>query len=204
MSEASFDGLVVSFRAARLLEIADAFGLDPNGKIERPSQVVPTSNASDLSHLANGVLGMLATKRGAWTEEQEDALYLQVLAVLGDARQLRDTSKPSYRRVALARALDVFEAFPDEPVRIAELCRLTGVSWRTLDRAFHDTYGCGPKAYHTRMRLGRVRHDLLSATMGFKVADAANRQGFWHMGQFAQDYRRFFGELPSETRARVS
>jgi len=37
------------------------------------------------------------------------------------------------------------------------------------------------------------------------VADVANRHGFWHMGQFAKDYRKTFGELPSETlkRSRV-
>ena len=34
------------------------------------------------------------------------------------------------------------------------------------------------------------------------VADIANGWGFWHMGQFAADYRRQFGELPSETLAR--
>ena len=33
----------------------------------------------------------------------------------------------------------------------------------------------------------------------YSVADAANEWGFWHMGQFAKDYRRMFGELPSET-----
>jgi len=27
----------------------------------------------------------------------------------------------------------------------------------------------------------------------------ANAWGFWHMGQFARDYRRLFGELPSDT-----
>jgi AraC family ethanolamine operon transcriptional activator len=32
-----------------------------------------------------------------------------------------------------------------------------------------------------------------------RIADVANRWGFWHMGQFAADYRRQFGELPSET-----
>jgi AraC family ethanolamine operon transcriptional activator len=32
-----------------------------------------------------------------------------------------------------------------------------------------------------------------------RVADIAIRWGFWHMGQFARDYRAMFGELPSET-----
>jgi len=31
------------------------------------------------------------------------------------------------------------------------------------------------------------------------VTDVANSWGFWHMGQFAADFRRQFGELPSET-----
>ena len=31
------------------------------------------------------------------------------------------------------------------------------------------------------------------------VADIANEKGFWHMGQFAKDYRQMFGELPSDT-----
>ena len=32
-----------------------------------------------------------------------------------------------------------------------------------------------------------------------KVANVANRWGFWHLGQFAADYREQFGELPSHT-----
>jgi AraC family ethanolamine operon transcriptional activator len=32
-----------------------------------------------------------------------------------------------------------------------------------------------------------------------KTADIANLVGFWHMGQFAKDYRKLFAELPSET-----
>ena len=31
------------------------------------------------------------------------------------------------------------------------------------------------------------------------VTDAANRWGFWHMGDFAMNYRRMFDELPSDT-----
>jgi len=31
------------------------------------------------------------------------------------------------------------------------------------------------------------------------IADLANEWGFWHMGQFAKDYQRQFGELPRDT-----
>jgi len=31
------------------------------------------------------------------------------------------------------------------------------------------------------------------------VQDIAARWGFWHLSHFANDYRRMFGELPSET-----
>jgi len=49
-----------------------------------------------------------------------------------------------------------------------------------------------------------VRRDLQRADPSEKIADVANRWGFWHMGQFAADYRRQFGELPSETLKRPS
>ena len=32
-----------------------------------------------------------------------------------------------------------------------------------------------------------------------KVQDIAARWGFWHLGHFVTDYRRMFGELPSQT-----
>ncbi|MFV2073945.1 MAG: helix-turn-helix domain-containing protein, partial [Thermoanaerobaculales bacterium] len=49
-----------------------------------------------------------------------------------------------------------------------------------------------------------ARRALRSATQPTLVTDVANSWGFWHMGQFAADYRRQFGELPSETLRRAS
>ncbi len=46
----------------------------------------------------------------------------------------------------------------------------------------------------------RARDVLIDpAGSDLRIADIANRYGFWHMGQFAADYRRMFAELPSET-----
>ncbi|MCP4898634.1 MAG: helix-turn-helix domain-containing protein [bacterium] len=52
-------------------------------------------------------------------------------------------------------------------------------------------------------RLDGVRKELLRSGAKLKIADTANNWGFWHVGQFAADYRRHFGELPSQTLDRV-
>ena len=69
-----------------------------------------------------------------------------------------------------------------------------------MQYAFAEKYGISPKAYIRAIRLNKARKELLASDPAqFKVADIANRFGFWHMGQFAADYRRHFGELPSKT-----
>ncbi len=38
---------------------------------------------------------------------------------------------------------------------------------------------------------------------GMTVSDAGLHWGFWELGRFAGQYRRLFGELPSETLSRA-
>jgi transcriptional regulator GlxA family with amidase domain len=81
---------------------------------------------------------------------------------------------------------------------------------RTLERAFKEHFGIGPKAYLIRRRLSGARDALVRDDGPTAIVDVANEWGFWHMGQFAKDYRALFGELyralfgelPSETLGR--
>jgi AraC family ethanolamine operon transcriptional activator len=82
---------------------------------------------------------------------------------------------------------------------VKDLCRESGASERTLRRGFNERFGLSPKTYLLAQRLIGARRDLRSSVRGETITDVANRWGFWHMGQFAADYRRHFGELPSET-----
>ena len=50
-----------------------------------------------------------------------------------------------------------------------------------------------------RIRLERVRNELIHATNGATVTSAAMRWGFLHLGRFAADYRARFNESPSAT-----
>jgi AraC family transcriptional regulator, ethanolamine operon transcriptional activator len=83
---------------------------------------------------------------------------------------------------------------------VRDLCRVAGVSERTLEYAFKEIMGLTPMAYLTRLRLHRVRKALLAAEPGATtVTAAALAWGFWHFGEFSHAYRECFGELPSET-----
>ena len=106
------------------------------------------------------------------------------------------------RNRAARQALALIAEASDAPLTVREVCRSVGVSERTLRYAFREQLGVTPKQYLQLVRLGGVRRDLQLAAPGVKIADVANRWGFWHMGQFAADYRRQFGELPSETLTR--
>jgi len=87
-----------------------------------------------------------------------------------------------------------------EPVTAIDLCRELAVGDRVLRRAFRETYGMGPMAYLRVMRLHGAREALkASRGTGATVSDVARLWGFHRLGAFAAEYRRQFGERPSET-----
>jgi AraC family ethanolamine operon transcriptional activator len=49
-----------------------------------------------------------------------------------------------------------------------------------------------------------VRHDLCAhRSAPKKITAIAIHRGFWHMSQLTADYKRLFGETPSQTLRRV-
>jgi transcriptional regulator GlxA family with amidase domain len=74
------------------------------------------------------------------------------------------------------------------------------VSERTLRSAFHEYYGTGPVDYLQLRRLNQVRRVLRAAEPGeVTVTDVLLHHGVLQFGRFASQYRRLFGESPSET-----
>jgi transcriptional regulator GlxA family with amidase domain len=60
-------------------------------------------------------------------------------------------------------------------------------------------------AYLRSIRLELARTELAKAgQQRGSVATVANAFGFGHLGRFARDYERRFGELPSQTLCRGS
>ena len=92
------------------------------------------------------------------------------------------------------------EVHKHRPIRVSELSREAGINERSLYRLFNERYGVSPKSYLNKLRLNGARYELKHASKSkIKIIEIANSWGYWHMGQFAADYKMLFGELPSET-----
>ncbi|WP_431268062.1 helix-turn-helix domain-containing protein [Dankookia sp. P2] len=100
----------------------------------------------------------------------------------------------------LNRAEEFLRANIDRPIYTDELCAALAVSPRKLHQAFVATCGMSPHAYLKRRRLTMVHRALKSAGQeGLLVKSVALAHGFWHLGNFAHDYRELFGQSPSDT-----
>ena len=125
-----------------------------------------------------------------------------LLAVIGVATEARVSGTAEARARAIRKALTFIKDRPGEAIGLNRLCEVCRVSERTLQRAFLDHFGVTPKTYLLAFRLNQVRRELLSPGVpGLLIRDIAIGMGFWHMSQFARDYKRLFGELPSQTLA---
>ncbi|TMK48196.1 MAG: helix-turn-helix domain-containing protein [Alphaproteobacteria bacterium] len=93
----------------------------------------------------------------------------------------------------------------DEPLHISTLCRTLEVSERTLRKAFHKACGLAPCRRLRILRLSRARRALLCADAELvTVTEIATCFGFGELGRFSVEYRKVFGESPSQTLHRAS
>jgi AraC-like DNA-binding protein len=100
---------------------------------------------------------------------------------------------------------EYLEANAADPIRLAELSKLTGMSVRAIQAGFKATYGCSPIAFLKMRRLELARNRLLCAAPGtVTVAEIALDCGFSHLGRFSGLYRARFGESPSATVRRIA
>jgi AraC-like DNA-binding protein len=111
---------------------------------------------------------------------------------------LEHVAKPAAPR-DIKRAIDYLESHLDLPLTIADLVAATQVPGRTLFQHFHDFKGTSPMHYLRAARLERARRALLAAESEESVTAIATNWGFTHLGRFAVEYRRRFGERPSDT-----
>jgi AraC family ethanolamine operon transcriptional activator len=212
VSQPGFQGDGVSIPEDRIRSTAETLGLpDPLERLPEGSCFVETDprRMETLRRSLDSLYSTVST-RGQSTlselacSEMEFEIHSALVSALASGLDANFQSPPpTVRSRALRLALEYIEASADIAPTVQDICLASGVSYRTLNYAFLDRFGVTPKQYLQAIRLDGVRKDLRKLGPHHAITDAANTWGFWHMGQFAADYRRQFGELPSETCDRV-
>jgi transcriptional regulator GlxA family with amidase domain len=82
---------------------------------------------------------------------------------------------------------------------MGDLAAHAGFSVRAVEQAFASHVGAPPMACLRAMRLDLARRLLKVAPAGSNVTAVVLEAGINHLGRFAGEYQRRYGELPSET-----
>jgi AraC-like DNA-binding protein len=85
-------------------------------------------------------------------------------------------------------------------ISLIDLVKASGTSQRNLYKAFKAYRDTTPMEHLKWFRLRTARQALAESNNSFRtVTDVALAVGIQHLGNFAADYKRQFGELPSDT-----
>jgi AraC family ethanolamine operon transcriptional activator len=134
----------------------------------------------------------------------QNSLLDAVTEICASSQQAREIPRSEMQYAQLVRKVRQFLMDnSDRAISVPELCTAFQVSRRTLQYAFDRVIGMGPNAYLKILRLNGVRRDLMRRDKNISIQQAASDWGFWHLSQFAKDYRTLFRELPSATMKRA-
>ena len=173
--------------------VLDAATLGRSGfRRERLAEPRLASVRNDLDRIHLG--------RAASGDPCEALLHLLIEQCARTPRTLAGArATPNYARI-VARARDYIAANLQEPIRVEDIAKAAMTSQRTLYRAFLELIGDPPQNYVRRLRLHRIRRDLVSdAEAACTITMTAHQWGIAEPGRLSGWYRDLFGELPSET-----
>ena len=115
---------------------------------------------------------------------------------------------PNPQSAAAPRQIKLVEeylvAHAAEAINIGMLVKETETSFSAIYKAFRKHRGYSPMTFLKRTRLANLRKSLLKAAPKATITKLATDLGFTHLGRLSKDYKRQFGESPSETLRRSS
>lgn len=199
VSESGFESFTISFSEDYMADITSSYQITAPNYLHQPTPESRIERSESNDHFRSLLKRIFSDPNSEFGQDEEDELVVALLNAAQNGSANIDRSSARLRARALEQALAYIEKHQGEVVSIRKVCKDNDIALRTLNRAFNERFGIGPTAYLKRRRLSAVRVELLRSPPGTVVTDIANRWGFWHLGQFANDYRTLFGELPSQT-----
>lgn len=110
----------------------------------------------------------------------------------------RDAEDSPGLEMRLGRVLSWIDQNFDQPIRIARLAALAGMSERTFLRRFREATGSSPADYLIRTRIRRAAELLKRGRPRMTVTAVAFHCGFEDSNYFARQFRKITGRTPSD------
>lgn len=204
--EPGYLGLVVQLPLTRLRSAA---ALNPDDRWRPDGQAPGVMSAATgegaalgryLRHLATELdqSDTLLAARGA-----ANAAAMMLTELLGAAWQTMmanaDIRIRSAGRLQVEAAEEIMREKSSDALSMTALAAEVGVSTRSLQIAFRQYRGVGPRQMLEELRLDAAHARLFAAAPGDNVTRIALDCGVTHLGRFATRYRARFGETPLAT-----
>jgi AraC-like DNA-binding protein len=127
---------------------------------------------------------------------------IQALVTCLSRSSAPDDTAPRRHHSIMIRFEEVVAENVNRPPRVSEICKLIGITERTLRSCCTEFVGISPARYLVLWRLKQVRTALRNADPATATAaEVARLHGFTELARFAAEYQRAFGETPSATLA---
>ena len=171
----------------------------------------PTFEKPEITTLFEGDHAQLHALRQAVTDivahselgsngEEAANIVASSIAWMGESskRQLPIEISESAACINVAKiAQQYVESHYQESVHIEDLCRVTGVGARTMQRCFRKYFDMSVSTYLKTLRLDSARRALLKEhSSELTVTDIAMSNGCNHLGRFSVEFREQFGVSP--------
>ncbi|WP_328439763.1 AraC family transcriptional regulator [Nocardia puris] len=128
-----------------------------------------------------------------------EILWRLIVGEQGEAVQQLGLAESGLHHIG--RAVRWIREHYDEPFRVDDLARLSGMSSSAFYRNFQIVTAQSPLQFQKNIRLQHAR--LLLASNSRDVTGVAHRVGYDSASQFSREYRRLFGEPPSREAKRA-
>ena len=199
VSGSNFKGLPVSVEEKHFTKLCHNKGYPDLVKMLSKSDVLYVSESS-LDKIRQ-LVKLITQKRNlskhiVYNLIKQELLDL-LIRLIADALPENTENELPYTK--FASVIDYIHENLSNITSVQQICENTQVHERAIRRLISKKYNISPKSYLNNLRLNEVRKGLKKDSDHLQVFQIASEYNYWHMGQFSRDYKKLFGELPSET-----
>ncbi|BAF71912.1 AraC family transcriptional regulator [Sulfurovum sp. NBC37-1] len=124
---------------------------------------------------------------------------IEVLKFLSLDTQEKITKKLSKKEALIFDVRDYIIKLSEDNIPIEDLAKKFGMSERTLQTGFKKIFGYTPKKFTKLLKLNLAHRDIVKNDGSKTISEIAMKYGFGNFGLFAQEFKRIYGVLPSES-----